>query len=52
MHHGGDAFAQRDGERTREGNDLYLEMKHSGVLPKAALIYRPDDRAPRGAGPG
>jgi len=27
------------GERTREGNDLYMEMKESGVLPKAALIY-------------
>ncbi|HID28426.1 MAG TPA: F0F1 ATP synthase subunit beta, partial [Desulfobacterales bacterium] len=27
------------GERTREGNDLYHEMKDSGVLPRAALIY-------------
>jgi F-type H+-transporting ATPase subunit beta len=27
------------GERTREGNDLYLEMKESGVLPMAALVY-------------
>jgi F-type H+-transporting ATPase subunit beta len=27
------------GERTREGNDLYLEMKESGVLDKTALIY-------------
>ncbi|HBT97136.1 MAG TPA: F0F1 ATP synthase subunit beta, partial [Desulfobulbaceae bacterium] len=27
------------GERTREGNDLYNEMKESGVLPKAALVY-------------
>ena len=27
------------GERTREGNDLYLEMKESGVIKKAALIY-------------
>src|SRR5438876_188229 len=27
------------GERTREGNDLYLEMKESGVLASAALIY-------------
>jgi F-type H+-transporting ATPase subunit beta len=27
------------GERTREGNDLYLEMKESGVLDKVALIY-------------
>jgi len=27
------------GERTREGNDLWLEMKESGVIDKAALIY-------------
>ena len=27
------------GERTREGNDLYLEMKESGVLASTALIY-------------
>jgi len=27
------------GERTREGNDLWLEMKESGVISKAALIY-------------
>src|SRR5207302_1326626 len=27
------------GERTREGNDLYLEMKESGVLKSCALIY-------------
>lgn len=27
------------GERTREGNDLYLEMKESGVLERTALIY-------------
>ena len=27
------------GERTREGNDLWLEMKESGVLEKTALIY-------------
>ncbi len=27
------------GERTREGNDLYLEMKESGVLDRTALIY-------------
>jgi F-type H+-transporting ATPase subunit beta len=27
------------GERTREGNDLYLEMKESGVLPRAGLVY-------------
>ncbi len=27
------------GERTREGNDLYREMKESGVLPKTALVF-------------
>ena len=27
------------GERTREGNDLYYEMKESGVLSKTALVY-------------
>src|SRR6187399_3777969 len=27
------------GERTREGNDFYLEMKESGVLDKVALVY-------------
>jgi len=27
------------GERTREGNDLYMEMKESGVLDKTALVY-------------
>ncbi len=27
------------GERTREGNDLYLEMKESGVINKTALVY-------------
>ena len=27
------------GERTREGNDLYLEMKDAGVLPKTTLVF-------------
>jgi len=39
MHHGGISVFAGVGERTREGNDLYLEMKQSGVLSKAALIY-------------
>jgi len=39
MHHGGISVFAGVGERTREGNDLYHEMKVSGVLPKAALIY-------------
>jgi F-type H+-transporting ATPase subunit beta len=37
--HGGISVFAGVGERTREGNDLYHEMKDSGVLPKAALIY-------------
>jgi len=39
MHHGGISVFCGVGERTREGNDLYHEMKASGVLPKAALVY-------------
>ncbi len=39
LHHGGISVFCGVGERTREGNDLYLEMKESGVLPKACLIY-------------
>jgi F-type H+-transporting ATPase subunit beta len=39
MKHGGISVFAGVGERTREGNDLYLEMKHSGVINKAALIY-------------
>ena len=37
--HGGKSVFCGVGERTREGNDLYLEMKESGVLEKVALIY-------------
>jgi F-type H+/Na+-transporting ATPase subunit beta len=37
--HGGKSVFCGVGERTREGNDLYLEMKESGVLDSAALIY-------------
>ncbi len=37
--HGGVSVFAGVGERTREGNDLYLEMKESGVIAKAALIY-------------
>jgi F-type H+-transporting ATPase subunit beta len=39
MGHGGRSVFCGVGERTREGNDLYLEMKGSGVLPSCALIY-------------
>jgi F-type H+-transporting ATPase subunit beta len=37
--HGGISVFAGVGERTREGNDLLLEMKESGVISKAALIY-------------
>lgn len=37
--HGGLSVFSGVGERTREGNDLYLEMKESGVIDKTALIY-------------
>lgn len=37
--HGGVSVFAGVGERTREGNDLYMEMKESGVLNKTALIY-------------
>jgi F-type H+-transporting ATPase subunit beta len=37
--HGGFSVFSGVGERTREGNDLWLEMKESGVIEKAALIY-------------
>ncbi len=39
MEHGGISVFSGVGERTREGNDLWLEMKESGVLEKTALIY-------------
>jgi F-type H+-transporting ATPase subunit beta len=38
-HHGGFSVFAGVGERTREGNDLWLEMKESGVIDKTALIY-------------
>lgn len=38
-HHGGFSVFAGVGERTREGNDLYHEMKDSGVLGKTALVY-------------
>ena len=37
--HGGHSVFSGVGERTREGNDLWLEMKGSGVLDKVALVY-------------
>ncbi len=37
--HGGYSVFGGVGERTREGNDLWLEMKESGVINKTALVY-------------
>jgi F-type H+-transporting ATPase subunit beta len=39
MEHGGKSVFCGVGERTREGNDLWLEMKEAGVLPNVALVY-------------
>jgi F-type H+-transporting ATPase subunit beta len=39
IQHGGFSVFAGVGERTREGNDLWLEMKSSKVIDKAALIY-------------
>jgi len=44
--HGGVSVFAGVGERTREGNDLYLEMKESGVLEKAALVFGQMDEPP------
>jgi F-type H+/Na+-transporting ATPase subunit beta len=37
--HGGYSVFAGVGERTREGNDLWMEMKETGVLEKTALVY-------------
>ena len=37
--HGGVSVFAGVGERSREGNDLYLELKESGVLERTALVY-------------
>ena len=39
MEHGGRSVFCGVGERTREGNDLWIEMKESGVLESTALVY-------------
>ncbi len=44
--HGGVSVFAGVGERTREGNDLYLEMQESGVIDKAALIFGQMDEPP------
>src|SRR5918996_2829912 len=44
--HGGVSVFAGVGERTREGNDLWLEMKESGVLEKTALVFGQMDEPP------
>ncbi len=39
MHHGGVSVFAGVGERTREGNELWLEMKESGVIDKTVMVY-------------
>jgi len=45
-HHGGVSVFAGVGERTREGTDLLLEMRDSGVIEKAALVYGQMDEPP------
>ena len=44
--HGGMSVVTGVGERTREGNDMYHEMKDSGVLDKAVLVYGQMNESP------
>jgi len=44
--HGGVSVFAGVGERTREGNDLFLEMSESGVIDKAALVFGQMDEPP------
>jgi F-type H+-transporting ATPase subunit beta len=44
--HGGVAVFAGVGERTREGNDLWLEMKESGALGSAVLVFGQMNDAP------
>jgi F-type H+-transporting ATPase subunit beta len=48
IQHGGRSVFSGVGERTREGNELWLEMKESGVLDKCALIYGQMNEPPGG----
>ncbi|MEI7779675.1 MAG: F0F1 ATP synthase subunit beta [Actinomycetes bacterium] len=45
-HHGGVSVFAGVGERTREGTDLLIEMRESGVMEKAALVYGQMDEPP------
>ena len=44
--HGGKSVVVGVGERTREGNDMYHEMKESGVLDKTVLVYGQMNESP------
>jgi F-type H+-transporting ATPase subunit beta len=44
--HGGVAVFAGVGERTREGNDLWLEMQETGVLPRSILVFGQMNDAP------
>ena len=44
--HGGKSVVAGVGERTREGNDMYHEMKDSGVLEKTVLVYGQMNESP------
>ncbi len=44
--HGGRSVVVGAGERTREGNDMYWEMKESGVLDKTVLVYGQMNESP------
>ena len=46
IQHGGVSVFAGVGERTREGNDLFLEMQESGVIDKAVLIFGQMDEPP------
>ncbi len=46
QNHGGVSVFAGVGERTREGNELWLEMQESGVIDKAALVYGQMDEPP------
>ncbi len=46
INHGGVSVFAGVGERTREGTDLWLEMRESGVMEKAALVYGQMDEPP------
>ncbi|MGP1376015.1 MAG: F0F1 ATP synthase subunit beta [Bulleidia sp.] len=46
IEHGGRSVVAGVGERTREGNDMYWEMKNSGVLPNTVLLYGQMNESP------